>query len=164
MWYWNILLLLQPLIGSGITTLCGANLNNKNKKWYQSLRQSPLTPPNIVFPIVWITLYILMGIASVLVYQKFKGQPQKFFLSFLLVFEIQLVFNYLWSVFFFKYKNPKAAMITIIFLLIFILILLFQTFQIDYWAFALLIPYALWVGFASYLNGYILEKNPIINK
>ena len=143
MWYWNLLLLFQPLIGSGITTAFGSNLNDKNRKWYLSLKKSPLTPPNIVFPIVWIILYIFLGIASVLVYQKFKDSPKDFFINFLLVFEVQLIFNYLWSVFFFKYQNPKNAMITIIFLLIFIVLLLFQTFKIDYWAFALIIPYAL---------------------
>lgn len=160
MWYWNILLTFQPLIGSGIVTGTGSNINEKNRKWYQSLKKSPLTPPNIVFPIVWTTLYLLMGIASVLVYQKFIGKPKDFFLSFLLVFEIQLILNYLWSVIFFKFQNPKAAFITIIFLLIFIGILLYQVFQIDYWAFGLLLPYGLWVAFASYLNGFILKNNP----
>ena len=61
---WKILLVLQPFAGTFIVNMLGGNLSEKNRKWYNSLKQSPLTPPPIVFPIAWTILYLLIGLSA----------------------------------------------------------------------------------------------------
>jgi tryptophan-rich sensory protein len=61
---WKILLVLQPFAGTFIVNALGGNLSEKNRKWYNGLKQSPLTPPPIVFPIAWTILYLLIGLSA----------------------------------------------------------------------------------------------------
>ena len=61
---WKILLILQPFAGTFIVNMLGGNLSEKNRLWYSKLKQSPLTPPPIVFPIAWTILYLLIGLSA----------------------------------------------------------------------------------------------------
>ena len=119
------------------------------KGWYTTINKSPLNPPSWVFAPVWTTLFIMMGIAVSIIWLSEKNEartkaPKVFF--------VQLVLNTLWSIIFFGLKNPALAFVEIILLWLAILytIILFR--KINRKASCLLIPYILWVSFASVLT------------
>ena len=148
-----IFLILQPIVLSGIISAAGNSYGKGSRIWYNSLQKSKATPPPIVFPIAWSILYVLLGISSFLIYQKTKN------LGSLNLFEVQLFFNLLWPVVFFTYKKPVIALVNILILLVLTSIMLYQFFMIRPVAFYILIPYALWLIFATYLNVVIVAKN-----
>lgn len=118
--------------------------------WYKSLTKPMLNPPSWIFAPVWTTLFVLMGVAVFLIWKKgLKEQKTKIAFG---IFAVQLVLNILWSIIFFGLHNPGAAFIEIIFLWLAILLTIIYFFKISKPAAYLLIPYILWVTFASYLN------------
>jgi len=118
--------------------------------WYASLGKPFFTPPDWVFGPVWIILYILMGIAASLVWQKGLGQKQS--RNALIFFGIQLVLNALWPFLFFGLKSPIAGLIEIVVLGVAILLTIWKFLEVSRAAGILLVPYFLWVSFASGLN------------
>lgn len=129
--------------------------------WYKNLKKSKLTPPDYVFGIVWSFLYILMFIAFLLVVLEMKKPHYDKNLISLSVafFLIQLFFNLSWTTLFFTMKKPKLALIDIALTIIFTAITIYYFYQVNYIAAFLLVPYFLWISFASYLNLYIVIKN-----
>ena len=118
--------------------------------WYAALNRPPLAPPNWIFGPVWTTLFIMMGIALYLVWQK--GTEKKEIRNAMVIFGVQLVLNTFWSVLFFGMQNPLYSFIEIIFLWLAILLTIIYFSKISKPAAWLLVPYILWVSFASYLN------------
>lgn len=118
--------------------------------WYASLVKPSLNPPAWIFGPVWTLLYFFMGVSAFLIWQN--GYAQKRIKSALGVFAVQLILNALWSVLFFGLHNPGMAFVEIIILWVSILatIIIFQ--GISKPAALLLMPYILWVSFATYLN------------
>jgi len=125
--------------------------------WYVSLQRPSFSPPNWIFGPVWILLYLLMGISSYLIWQKIE-QNKKAKES-LWLFWIHLFFNAAWSIIFFGLQNPELAFTNIIIIWIFIVILILKFWKINKWSTYLLIPYLLWVSFASILNYSIWYLN-----
>lgn len=122
--------------------------------WYRTLEQPPLSPPSWVFGPVWTILFLLMGISLYLIWDN-KKPHHKQKMEIITIFCIQLVLNFYWSVLFFGLKNVGAAFINIIILWISILATIIVFSLISKKAAYLLIPYLLWVSFATYLNwGY----------
>jgi tryptophan-rich sensory protein len=118
--------------------------------WYTALQKPSLNPPSWVFGPVWTTLFVLMGIAAYLIYENgFKKKNVRIALS---VFAVQLVLNTLWSILFFGLQNPGLALVEIAFLWLSILSCIVLFYKINKTAAYLLIPYIVWVSFASYLN------------
>ena len=125
--------------------------------WYASLTKPSFNPTNWLFAPVWTILFILMGISAFLVWQKgLKKKGVKKALGFFLA---QLIFNVLWSFLFFKFHSPFLALLDIIFLWFLILLTVFKFFKINNTAGLLLIPYLLWVSFASILNYAVYRLN-----
>lgn len=118
--------------------------------WYTTLTKPTFSPPNWLFGPVWTLLYILMGIALFLVWKKYSSSEQA--RESVWLFIIHLVINSLWSIVFFGWQNPENAFFVIIFLWLFIALLIWRFYQINKKAGLLLIPYFLWVSFASVLN------------
>lgn len=128
--------------------------------WYANLAKAPLNPPSYVFGRVWTLLFILMGLALFLIWKgNFPKQHQEK-KNALKLFFAQLLLNTLWSVLFFGLKNPTTALVEIIILWGFILATIFAFYKLSKLAAWLLIPYLLWVSFASYLNASIVFLNP----
>jgi len=121
------------------------------KTWYPTLIKPSFKPPNWLFAPVWTALFLLMAIAMFLVWKKDKKGLGIFF--------TQLVFNILWSIMFFGLKSPLLGFIVIVVLWILILMTIVKFFKISKPAGWLLIPYILWVSFASILNLAILILN-----
>ena len=144
--------LLVGFLGSLFTTADA--LNN----WYANLNKPPFNPPDWIFGPVWTMLYILMGIAAFLVWQK--GLYNKFARPALTLFVIQLAFNAFWSALFFGLRSPMLGLIDIVLLLFAIALTIIYFFKISLWSTLLLIPYLVWVCFAAVLNTaiYILNR------
>lgn len=125
--------------------------------WYADLTKPALNPPAWVFGPVWTTLFALMGVAAFLVWKK--GLDRKDARIALCLFIIQLVLNTLWSIIFFGLHSLGGALIEIIFLWLAILATIISFFNISKTAAWLLVPYLLWVSFATYLNAAIWVLN-----
>jgi len=118
--------------------------------WYAALEKPFFTPPSWLFAPAWITLYLLMAIAAFLIWRK--GLWEEGVKCALIVFLVQLVLNALWSVVFFGLQSPLYGMVVIIALWIAILLTIIKFFRLSTAAGWLMIPYILWVSFASALN------------
>ena len=125
--------------------------------WYATLNKPSFNPPNSIFSPVWTTLYIFMAISLWLVWRK--NIPISIKRNAILIFAIQLILNFFWSIIFFSLHQPLFAFIEIIFLWIFILLSIIKFRPISKPASNLLIPYLLWVSFASVLNFAIWRLN-----
>lgn len=126
--------------------------------WYPTLVKPSFTPPNWVFAPVWTLLYIMMGVAAGLVWDRFsfdKGAVKKA----LVFFIVQLVLNAIWSYLFFGLHNPMLAGLEIILLWLMIYETYFQFTKINKVAGYLLVPYLVWVAFAAVLNASIWWLN-----
>ncbi len=124
-----------------------------NSSWYNSLIKPFLAPPNWVFIPVWSILYLTIFISLVLYVIK----PEENKNSGYIFFAIQLILNLIWSPIFFGAQNIALALIIVIFLDIFVLFTILKFYSVSKISGLILIPYFLWVLFASYLNlGYLL--------
>ena len=144
------------LIALGVGGL-SAFLTRGNMNIYEKINKPPLSPPSVLFPIVWTVLFILMGISSAIIYRS-QNPPYKE--SALNIYTLQLIVNFLWSIIFFNMQNYLLAFILIIFLWIFIYKMIKIFLKVNPLAGILQIPYLLWVTFAGYLNLmiYILNR------
>ena len=125
--------------------------------WYQTINKPVFNPPNWIFAPVWTLLYILMGIAAGIVWSK--GYYHKWVKTAMYHFVFQLLFNGLWSIVFFGLRSPGFALLVILVLLV-LIILTFKWFRIvSKTAANLLIPYLIWVIFATVLNFSIWQLN-----
>ena len=134
-----------PLAVGGLATLLSGGMDT-----YRVINQPPLSPPGWVFPLVWTVLYVLMGEAAyrVLTSKADKEQVK----NALIAYGVQLFLNFLWPLFFFGGQMYLTAFIILVVLWIAILITTRRFSKIDETAGDLLLPYLLWVTFASYLN------------
>jgi len=124
--------------------------------WYATLNKPFFNPPNWIFAPVWTLLFVLMGISLYLVLMQSAKQDVT---NALIIFSIQMVLNVLWSFCFFYLRSPLFGLIDIILLLIFIVINIVAFYSISPTAAYLLVPYLLWVTFATILNASILILN-----
>lgn len=125
--------------------------------WYATLQKPSFSPPNWIFAPVWTFLFFLMGISLYFILEK--DPKDKIVKSALLIFVGQFMLNIAWSFLFFGLHNPLNAFIEIIVLWFAILLTIIQFNKIDNRAALLLIPYILWVSFASVLNFSVLILN-----
>lgn len=138
-------LLVSLLISLGTGVIAGF-LTFGSMAQYQEMYHPPLAPPGWVFPVVWLLLYTLMGIASYRIYLKNpKAEVLKLYL-------IQLAVNFFWPVFFFNlgWQLFAAVWLLVLWYLVFVMIKEFA--RIDEGAARLMIPYLVWLTFAAYLN------------
>ena len=126
--------------------------------WYAGLSKPSFTPPNGVFGPVWSLLYLLMGIALFLIWRKGFAVPGVGMA--VVMFVIQLVVNALWSISFFGLRSPFLGLVNIALLWVLILTTLVLFLRLSWLSGLLLVPYFLWVSFASALNFAIWRLNP----
>lgn len=125
--------------------------------WYAKLVKSGINPPSWIFAPVWITLFLLMGIALYIVWEGEKSN--KNFKPAIFAFSAQLFLNVLWSFLFFGLRSPLLSLLEIILLWIAILATISNFQKISKTAALLLLPYILWVTFAAILNFFIWRFN-----
>ena len=124
--------------------------------WYAALEKPFFNPPNWIFGPVWSLLYLMMGISLYLVWSKKSTSTVRHAIT---IFGIQLLVNFLWSFVFFYLHQPLLAFITILVLWSAILYTITIFKPISKPASYLLVPYLLWVSFASILNVFIMLLN-----
>lgn len=142
-------LLICQLAG-GIGSLFTAS---KIPTWYATLAKPSFNPPNWIFGPMWITLYVLMGISFYLVWSKKISKKEAW------LFGIQLSLNSLWPILFFGLESPMLGLACIILLLISIALTMIAFYKRSKASAYLLVPYILWVSFASSLNLMIMILN-----
>ncbi len=148
-------LVISLIISIGIGQLSGFLTRESSKTFSEKFQQSALTPPDWVFPIVWIILFTLMGISAAIVYTK-DCSIKKYAL---IVYGVQLVFNFFWSLIFFigNQFDISFVWVVILILLVFAMILMFA--KCSPIAGYLQIPYLVWLIFAAYLNYIVCILN-----
>ena len=141
-----------PLAVGGLSAL----LTMGSMKAFGELNQPPLSPPGWLFPIVWTVLYTLMGISLFIVVEQPKNKEKS---RAILLFALQLFFNFMWSIFFFNLKLYFFSFVWLVGLwgLIILMILSFK--KVSAAAAYINIPYLLWVSFAGYLNFMVWMLN-----
>ena len=116
----------------------------------------PLSPPALVFPIVWAILYALMGIGIARVVLSARSEERSDAIQ---VYLLQLAINFTWSIFFFHLRSDGGALLVLLFLLALIIWMILRFRRVDRPAAWLQIPYVLWVSFAAYLNAGVWLLN-----
>ena len=134
---------LSALLSSGMTL-------------YERIVKPPLSPPGIVFPIVWTILFALMGIGAARIY---LSPPSPGRSKSLALFAVQLAVNFFWSILFFRFEAFGFSLLWLILLLVLIVWMSECFSQVDSLAALLQIPYVLWVAFAAYLNFGVWRLN-----
>ena len=139
----SIIIILLPFILGFISSL----FINKNN--IPSVK-SPVNPPKWLFGVVWPILYLLLGYSSYLIYQSKAANKNKIFTLYI----IHIILLSLWFPVFVNYYNRYLSFVSIIFILLYAIYLYFEYTKISVIASYCLIPYILWLGFASYLTYY----------
>lgn len=142
--------ILTPIAVGTLSALFSGNM-----QIYSRINKPALSPPGILFPIVWIILYILMGISSYIIYES--NDPNKE--SALRTYALQLFFIFFWSIIFFRLNLYFTALVWLVVLIILIIRMIRQFYRIKPIAAYLQVPYLLWCLFAAYLNFMIFRLN-----
>ncbi len=127
--------------------------NNIDK--YELLNKPLLSPPSIIFPIVWTIIYIILGISI----YRIMGTDNNRKNEAKLIYFIQLIINALWTPIFFGLNEYFLAFLWIIMLILLVITMIIIFFKIDKISAYLNIPYLFWLLFASYLNFGIFVLN-----
>ncbi len=130
-----------------------AFLTRNNMNVFDTIQKPPLTPPAIVFPIVWTILFTLMGYSAARVYLE---DPKSNAIE---VFGVNLVVNFFWSIIFFNLQAYTFAFIWLILLIAVVVVMIIKFYRVDKPAAYLQLPYLAWLLFAGYLNLYIALMN-----
>ena len=145
-----IISILIPLTVGTMSALFSGNMSS-----YSILNKPAFSPPGFIFPVVWTILYILMGASSYIVYFSNSSNKSKA----LLLYCIQLFFNFCWSIIFFGLDLFLFAFIWLIALIFIIIIMIRQFLIVNPLSAYLQIPYLIWRIFAAYLNFSIFLLN-----
>ena len=141
-----VISILIPLAVGALSAL----LSGGAMMMFGDVQKPPLSPPAWLFPVVWTILYLLMGISSYIVYVQGVEKPET--AGGLRIYALQLVFNFFWSIFFFRLEWYFFSFLWLIALWILILLMIIRFQKISNVAAVLQIPYLVWVTFAGYLN------------
>jgi len=137
--------------------LAGLLTRNSTQIYSMEIVQPPLSPPAILFPIVWTVLYALMGVSAARVD---AAEPSADRTRGLKLWGLQLAVNFFWSIIFFNFQAFGFAFLWLVLLWVLILWMIRVFYRVDPVAAWLQVPYLLWVTFAGYLNLAVYRLNP----
>ncbi|WP_342455453.1 TspO/MBR family protein [Aquabacter sediminis] len=141
------------LLMVAVAAIGGAVTSSQIPTWYATLPKPSFTPPNAVFPVAWTILYFMMGICLWRLWDRAPDSPAR--RPAIALFLVQLALNFAWSPVFFALHAVWAAFAIIVVLILVLAATMRFAFRADALAGWLLVPYLLWVCFASLLNGSI---------
>ncbi len=126
--------------------------------WYQQLNKASWQPPAYVFGPVWTTLYIMIAVSGWLVWRRLPDNG-KFTSLIMAPYWLQLLLNFLWSILFFGMHRAGLSLVDIALMLVVIGVNIGTFMKVSRVAAYLLVPYFLWVAYATSLNAAILALN-----
>ena len=140
----------------GLGSLGGIFTISEIPNWYAGLQKPSFNPPNWIFGPVWTLLYILMGISVYLIWKQPDSNIRN---TALLLFVVQFILNFCWSIIFFKLHQTGWALVEIIAMWMFIFLTILWFGKLSSTASWLVVPYISWVSFATLLNAAIWKLN-----
>ena len=147
-----IIAIIIPLLVGGVS----AFITKDAMMVFNTIKKPPLAPPGIAFPIAWSILYVLMGISSYLINEldvdKLNGEKVALRKNLLIIYVLQLIFNFFWSIIFFKFSMYKFAFVWLVILWIMVFMFIKNAMKLNKTAAYLMVLYLLWMTFAGYLN------------
>lgn len=146
------------IVGVAITAVGGAKLTRRGA-WYQQLRKPTWEPPDWLFGPAWSAIFILWAVSFVLAWEATASDGERLRLSG--VFAANAGLNVLWSYLFFHRRQPRSALLETIPFLASIVLMILVAGALDPRAGWLLVPYLLWVAFATILNAKIVSMNDV---
>lgn len=159
--WWKILISSLTLLGLG--SLSGLLSMSDYQEWYNSLNKPFFTPPGWLFGPAWTVLYILMGGSLGMIWQIVAIGRYPIIIKFakrgIVIFLIHFLFNLAWTPIFFGLQMPVLALVIIFIILALVIILIRHFYRLDRLSAFLLIPYLLWISFATALNLAIVVLN-----
>jgi benzodiazapine receptor len=127
------------------------------KTWYITLNKPSFTPPNWLFPVAWTTLYILIAVSAYLIWKLRDGSST--YKTAAIIYVIQLALNFSWSIVFFGMHQILGGLFIIVTMLVAIILNISWFNRFSKTAAWLLVPYLLWVSYATLLNISICVLN-----
>jgi tryptophan-rich sensory protein len=154
----NLPKLIISIIGCELIGILGSVFTVSSiPTWYVTLHKPSFAPPSWIFGPVWTLLYLLMGISFYLIWsQGWRAKKVRIARNYFLA---QLGFNFIWSPVFFGLRSPFLGLIVIITMWTLIVMTMKKFYPLSKPAAYLLIPYLLWVSFATVLNASIVVLN-----
>ncbi len=152
----NISLMIWILALIAIGSIIGSLTKPEISIWYSTLKRAPLTPPNYVFPIAWTILYGAIGACGWLVSNH---QPFQYLRAIKTLYVIQLILNWSWTPLFFHFHLTGISLLVLICMDFLVGMIILLSYRNIITVSLLMIPYLLWILFASYLNFYIWMYN-----
>lgn len=146
---------ISVLIAEAVGALAGF-ITSSGMDRYAMAEKPALTPPDIVFPIVWTVLYALMGISAARIWMT---EPSKERTCGLILYVVQLAMNFLWSIAFFNFEAYGFALFWLVAMWFVIVAMMLVFEKLDVVSARLQIPYLIWVAFAGYLNFMVWRLN-----
>ena len=135
-----------PLVIGGFSAL----FTSQAMKMFETMNQPPLSPPAILFPIVWTILYLVMGIGAYLI--GISDAPEEEIQKAERVYKAQLAVNFLWPTFFFHFQWYLFSFVWLLLLWVLALNMIIRFWNISKTAAKMNFPYLIWLTFAAYLN------------
>jgi tryptophan-rich sensory protein len=140
------------LVACGAAAMTGALF--PTGAWYEALRKPAWTPPNWLFPVAWMTLYVLMSAAAA---RAALVEGAAFGLA---LWSVQIAFNTLWTPVFFGLKRMRLSLVPMAGLWLSVTATCAVFFTLDIWAGLMFLPYVAWVSVAGALNLALVRLNP----
>ena len=150
-------ILLSILLAEAVGGLSAWLTRDGMEAFTSAIAQPPLSPPAILFPIIWTILYALMGFGSARVWMSPPSPERSRALN---LYAIQLILNFFWSLIFFNAQAFGFALFWLLALWLMVLLTILAFNEVDPLAAKLQVPYLVWLTFAAYLNLGIWYLNP----
>lgn len=144
------------LVFQAVAMLTGYLTETGTSAWYQGLQRSALTPPAIVFPVVWTVLYVMIALSGWALWQR---RQEPFAKTALCFYAVQVLLNWTWTPLFFQYHKIALGFFWIVAIACFTGLTILVAKNRFRFSAILLIPYLIWTCFAAYLNGVIWWLN-----
>lgn len=146
----NFLFLVKSIAVPLLVGLLASLLTRNSMQVFAAVNKPPLSPPAILFPIVWTVLYTLMGISYYLVVNS--GENEEDILKAARIYWLQLIVNFLWPTFFFNFQWYLFSFFWLLLLWLLVIIMIKMFYVVSKPAAWINIPYLIWLTFAAYLN------------
>ena len=153
-WKRALFWILFSLAAGGIS----AAVTSKGRARFETVPQPPLSPPRILFPIVWSVLLILIGLGFAIVLEKASEPSEREGAS--AAYAVQMTFFFCWMIWFFGLSWYGFSSLWLAGMIVSILVMILVYRRISPAAAWLQVPYLLWCCFALYLNIGIWRLNP----